>query len=158
MFFCWDPATVFVTGKFQQHVNILRVWHSLRFVYVGPKSNMKPTKCQQHPTNVNILSTSVVGILSFMRSRLFASCLPKKLCPLHKLAKHNLKTKMLPLSNPQQDRKQTPVGIHRLEHGQKRRTPLRNCHRLGLEVGCVPIVGLYCLAAFSEATCLSIAS
>ena len=67
----------FVPQTCQQNVNMLRVWYALRCFYVGPKSNMKPTKCQHTPTHVTMLSTSVVDIDGFMRSRLFSSWLPE---------------------------------------------------------------------------------
>ena len=44
--FFWIPLRFL---KCQHNVNILQVWHGLRFVYVGTKCNMKPTNCQQQP-------------------------------------------------------------------------------------------------------------
>ena len=85
--FCWDSST----GFLRKHVNkisftgLVRLTVFLRGSEKQHETNKMPTKTEQ---NVNILSTSVVGILSFVRNRLFSSWLPENVSA-HKLAKSN---------------------------------------------------------------------
>ena len=55
--FCWDSISLFAI-----HINTLVIKHftgfvSLMFSYVKPKTKKKPTKCQQQPKRLTILST-----------------------------------------------------------------------------------------------------
>ena len=95
--FCWDSVPV-LYGKMStkcQHFTglVVRFTVFLRGFEKQHETNKKPTQTQQ---NVNILSTSVVGIFPSIGADYFLVGCPR-MCPLQKLAKNNFNPQIRPL-------------------------------------------------------------